>query len=96
MALKIENLKINEARTRIDADVIKTAWLGEDWKASLRIVCREPMPLDKEQDFLKQIADRKSEWKEGTKKTGNKILSLTGINATGYILNYETIESGIL
>lgn len=93
MALKIENLKINEARTRIDADVTKTAVFGEDWKASLRIVSREPMPLDKEEDFLKQIANRKSEWKAGKK---NQVLSLTGINATGYILNYETIEAGIL
>ncbi|WP_421798488.1 hypothetical protein [Haliscomenobacter sp.] len=93
MALKIENLIINEARTRIDADVTKTAVFGEDWKAHLRILCREPMPLDKEEDFLKQITERKKEWKQGKK---NQVLSLTGINATGYILNYETIEEGIL
>lgn len=93
MGLKKENLIINEARTRIDVKVTKTAWLGEDWTADLRIVSREPIPEGKEEELLKQIADRKGEWKPGKK---NQVLSLTGINATGYILNFQIIEAGIL
>lgn len=93
MALKIENLIINEARTRIDADVTKTAFLGEDYAAHFRILAREPIEEGKENDLLKQIADKRKEWKAGKK---NQVVSLSGINATGYILNFVTIEPGVL
>jgi hypothetical protein len=93
MALKIENLIINEARTRIDADVEKTSFLGEDWKAKFRIVSRQAIEKGKEQDFLKQIADRKKEWRPGKK---NQVLPLNGINAQGFIIDFEQLETGIL
>lgn len=93
MGLKIENLVINEARTRIDADIERTSWLGEDYRAHFRIIARQAIEEGKERDLLNQIADRRKEWRQGKK---NQVLPLNGINAQGFILNFEQIEPGVI
>ena len=89
MGLELNNIVVAASRKRVDADVVYDSWWRPDYTAKFRIVSREEIPEENVKDLLNQIHDRKKDWKQGKK---NQVLSLTGLNATAYILDYKETE----
>ena len=88
MALKVESMTESPTGKRVDAIVIKSNFWGADDRITIRIVSGEEMKNP--QDLLKEIVDRKDEWRSGKK---SKSLKLDSVNATAYILKEETLEA---
>ena len=89
MGLELNNIVVAESRKRVDAEVVFTSWWATDYTAKFRIVSREEIPEENVKNLLNQIHDRKKEWRQGKK---NQVLSLSGLNATAYILDYKETE----
>lgn len=83
MGLNINNLKISPTGKRIDCHVKRSGFLSDNLEIDMRIISREVMPDNLIYDFINQVVDRQSEWKQGGV---NKFLSLNGINANAYII----------
>lgn len=86
MGLKIKDIKVAENRKRIDAEVEVSPFWGDPYRASLRILSRKPLDEGTERSLVRQVIDRKQEWRQGKK---NQQLALNGVDANAYILKFE-------
>lgn len=95
MGLKITDVMVSTSRKRIDGKAAFEVGLfnifdnSEEYTADFRIVSPTEIPVGEEEEFLRQIHQRRNTWQPGKK---NQFVRLDN-GITGYILNYKPMEA---
>lgn len=88
--MKVLHKSLSANRKRLDADIQVSPFWGNDYQISLRILSRESIVEEAEEELFEEVIQNKKNWQQGKK---NRYLHLKNTPGTAYILQEQTLES---